>query len=114
MMDAGALSALINNRNERLAAGTAVSAQAALGNQGKAMNEAQADKVAKEFESVFLSQMLEQMFGDSLGTDIFGNEETEGIYKSMMVEEYGKRITDAGGIGIAAYVKKELLKLQEV
>jgi Rod binding domain-containing protein len=31
-----------------------------------------------------------------------------------MVEQYGKQISQSGGIGIADYVKRELLKLQEV
>jgi flagellar protein FlgJ len=78
------------------------------------MNEAQADKASKDFESMFVGQMLEQMFGDSIGDEAFGDSETSDVYKGMMMDEYGKQIERSGGIGIAGYVKRELLKLQEV
>jgi peptidoglycan hydrolase FlgJ len=81
---------------------------------GKKLDEPAAEKAAKDFESLFLSQMLESMFGESLGSDLFGNKETQEVYKGLMMQEYGRQMVNAGGIGIAAYVKKELLKLQEV
>ncbi len=72
------------------------------------------DAVSRDFEAVFLSQMMEQMFsGDEL-TDFFGGGSTGEIYKSYMVNEYGKIMANAGGIGIASQVKQELLKLQEI
>ncbi len=73
-----------------------------------------ADKAAKDFESMFVSQMLEHMFGESIGDDSFGDEESSEVYKGLMMQEYGKQIAASGGIGIASYVKRELLKLQEV
>jgi len=81
--------------------------------QVKSMSTDQVDKVSKDFESMFVSQMLEQMFGESEGDEAFGNSETGDVYKGLMMDEYGKQISRAGGIGIADYVKKELLKLQE-
>lgn len=80
----------------------------------KEMTEEQINRVASDFEALFISQMLEQMFGDSLGTEAFGDRETTEIYKGLMVEEYGRVLEDAGGVGMAAYIKKELLKLQEI
>ena len=79
----------------------------------KNMTPQQAEAAGKDFESMFLSQMLEQMFGDSIGDDAFGDADSSDVYKSMMVDAYGKEISRSGGIGIADYVKKELLKLQE-
>lgn len=76
--------------------------------------EQKADKTAKDFESLFITQMLEQMFGESVGTELFGDEESSDVYRQLMVEQYGKKISDSGGIGIADYVKRELLKIQEV
>ncbi len=77
------------------------------------MTEAQATTASKDFEAMFLSEMLGQMFGDSVGTDAFGDADSSEIYKGMMVDAYGKEIGKSGGIGIADYVKKELLKIQE-
>ena len=78
------------------------------------MTPGQIDKVSKDFESMFVGQMVEQMFGDSMGSEAFGDHETADIYKGMMADAYGKEIAQSGGIGIASYVKNELLKLQEV
>ena len=81
---------------------------------GTKMNKDAAEKVSKDFETLFLSQMLEQMFGESSGDSAFGNGETDEIYKRMMVQEYRKSIVTRGGIGIAGYIQRELLKTQEV
>lgn len=71
-------------------------------------------KAAQEFESVFLSQMMAPMF-EGLGEgDLFGGGSSAKIYRSMMVQEYGKAIARSGGIGIADSVEREILKLQEV
>jgi flagellar protein FlgJ len=68
-----------------------------------------AKKVSIEFEGLFISQMLEHMFsGESLGESLFGNGETDEIYKSMMVEQYSKAIVKSGGIGIADYIERSL------
>lgn len=99
-------------------AATLLASQAAIPSaslpMGKNMTDAQATAASKDFESMFISQMLEQMFGDSIGEEAYGDAESSEIYKSMMVDAYGKEIGKSGGIGIADYVKKELLKLQEI
>jgi Rod binding domain-containing protein len=69
---------------------------------------------AEEFEAVFLSQMLEHMFA-GLSTDApFGGGRSEQIFRSMMLNEYGRMIAQSGGIGIADRVMGEILQLQEV
>ncbi len=71
-------------------------------------------RAAEEFEAVFISQMLAPMF-EGLETDeLFGGGPGEDIYRSILVEEYGKAIARSGGIGIADAVQREILKLQEV
>jgi len=81
--------------------------------QAGSMSETQIDKTSKDFESMFISQMLEPMFGDSEGEDAFGSTESNDVYKGLLMDQYGKLISQSGGIGVADYVKKELLKLQE-
>jgi len=103
-------------RGDQMDAATKKLEQAA----GGKMSMEEAKKVAKDFESLFVSQMLEHMMGgDSMGDDLFGNAETDEIYKSMMVDEYSKAIVKSGGIGIAGYIeqglaRRELLKSQEI
>lgn len=69
---------------------------------------------AEEFEAVFLSAMLAPMF-EGLGEDeLFGGGPGEDIYRSLLVEEYGKSVARSGRLGIADAVERELLTLQEV
>lgn len=85
----------------------------AVKNRVSEKDAARIDKVATDFEAVFLAQMMEQMFADvdlSPGFDGPG----EDVYKSLMLDEYGKVIAKAGGIGVADHIRREMLQLQEI
>jgi Rod binding domain-containing protein len=80
----------------------------------KPANAAQIDKVAKDFESVFVNEMLGGMF-EGVATDgPFGGGPGEAMFRSMMIENYSKTIAAQGGFGLADAVKRELLKTQEM
>ncbi len=68
---------------------------------------------AVELESQFLSQMLAPMF-ENLGAEApFGGGIGEEMWRSMQVQEFGKGLSRAGGIGLADHILGELLALQE-
>ena len=73
---------------------------------------ARIDKAAQDFEAVFLSQMFSQMFNGIDVDPMFGGGKGEEMFRSMMVEEYGKKLADQGGIGIAESVKAKLIDMQ--
>ena len=74
---------------------------------------AQIKKAAQDYEGVFVSQMLGQMF-EGIPTDgMFGGGQGEQMFRSLMVDEYGKKIASQGGVGLADAVTRELLKHQE-
>lgn len=77
-------------------------------------NLRQMRETAKEFEAVFISQMLQPMFQNISAEAPFGGGQGEGVWRSMQVQEYGKAITEAGGIGIADQVLREMIKMQEL
>lgn len=80
---------------------------------GKPIDLAAAQEAAQDFEAVFLSQMLSHMF-TALPTDgPFGGGQAESTYRSMLVNEYGRLIARAGGLGMSSQVMAEILKLQE-
>lgn len=80
---------------------------------GKVNSAAQAEKTAQDFEAFFLGQMLQPMF-EGLGAEKpFGGGSAEKIWRTMMVDEMGKAMAKAGGIGIADSVQQEILRLQE-
>lgn len=70
-------------------------------------------KAAKEFEASFLTAMLEQMWTGIEAEAPFGGGHAEKVYRSMVVGEYAKSISAAGGIGIADQVYREILSAQE-
>ncbi len=74
---------------------------------------AAAKKAAQGFESVFISEFLGSMF-EGIPTDgPFGGGEGEQMFRSLMLDEYGKQISSQGGFGLADAVTRELLKTQE-
>ena len=74
---------------------------------------ATAKKTAQEFEGVFLSQFLSQMFDGISADGPCGGGQGEMMFRSLMLDEYGKQIASQGGIGLADAVTRELLKTQE-
>ena len=81
--------------------------------QHSKMNMQQAQKVAKDFEAVFIAQMMKPMFENTIAEAPFGGGSSEKIWRDMQVDEYGKAIAQNGGIGIADSIVKEMLRMQE-
>lgn len=78
-------------------------------NPGK--NKVQA--VAQDFETVFLTNMFENMF-DGLDDDgPFGSGAGNGPWRSMLTEQYAKSISQSGGVGVAKQIEQQLVSLQE-
>jgi peptidoglycan hydrolase FlgJ len=76
-------------------------------------NAVTASKTAKEFESVFISQFLGSMFSGISSDGPFDGGQGEEMFRSMMIDQYGKAIEQRGGFGLAASVTNELLKHQQ-
>ena len=67
---------------------------------------------AKEFEAVFLSEMMSHMF-EGIGTDpLFGGGQGEEMFRGMLVQEYGKKMAEGQGIGISDQLQKMMIKMQ--
>ena len=88
--------------------GTATSsqAQAALKIKGKAKES------AENFESMFLSNMFQQMFNGVDGDGPAGGHGALKIWRSFMIDNFAKSFAKAGGVGIAGPVYNTLLKEQ--
>ena len=70
-------------------------------------------KAAQEFESVFLAQMVAQMHAGIAVDGPFGGGPAEETYRSLMYQELGRQMAlSGGGVGIAAAVYDEMVKLQ--
>ena len=71
-------------------------------------------EAALEFESQFLSLMIENMFTGFEADGMFGGGHSETIYRTFMADEYAKSIAESGGVGIADSVREQLLEIQEM
>ena len=72
-----------------------------------------AKKAATQFETVFISQFLGSMF-EGVSTDPpFGGGEGEAMFRSLMLDQYGKEIEQRGGFGLSAAITHQLLRAQE-
>jgi Rod binding domain-containing protein len=79
-----------------------------------APNPAAIEKAANEFESVFIAQFLGAMFSGIKTDGITGGGEGEQMFRSLMVDKYAEGLQAQGGFGLAAQVKAQMLKMQEV
>jgi peptidoglycan hydrolase FlgJ len=72
-------------------------------------------KTGEDFEAMFLSQMIGHMFSGIKADGMFGGGRAEEMFRSLLVDEYGKSIAKAGGIGVAdQVVRSVMLQFQEV
>lgn len=69
--------------------------------------------VAQDFESVFISEMIRPMFENIEAEKPFGGGPAEDIWRNLQIDEYGKAISKAGGVGIADTVLDQLIRMQE-
>ena len=70
-------------------------------------------KAVEEFEAFFISQTFEQMYATVPVNETFGGGNAEKIFRSMLIDEYGKMTAKAGGIGLTDQIMAQLLQQQE-
>jgi peptidoglycan hydrolase FlgJ len=78
-----------------------------------AKDQARIKATAEDFEAFFVTHAFEDMFTDLSSDPLFGGGEGENIFRSFLLQEYGKQVAKTGGIGISGMVQRQLLQLQE-
>ena len=81
-------------------------------NTAELAKRGQIKQTAQKFESAFLSVMLQQMFSGTETTKPFGGGPGEEMFKSFLTEAIANKMVKTGGVGIAASVQHEMLKMQ--
>lgn len=81
--------------------------------QNKGIDMSEAKEAAQDFEAFFLSRMMESMFEGISTNGMFGGGNAEKIYRSFLINEYGKSMAQNGTVGVADYVMTTLLGVQE-
>ena len=70
-------------------------------------------KKAKELEGVFLNTLTSEMFSSIKTDGEFGGGFGEETWRSIQAEQLADQISQAGGIGLAASITRNLLDAQE-
>lgn len=79
-------------------------------NAGQSPEESR--RVADDFEAVFLTTMISQMFKGVKVNDRFGGGFGEEVWREHMFDEWGKRISKSGGVGISDQILRQVLTAQ--
>ena len=74
---------------------------------------AAAKKAGKDYESVFVSEFMGEMFNGISTDGPFGGGQGEQMFRSLMMDQYGKQIAARGGFGLSSAITNQLLKHQE-
>lgn len=69
-------------------------------------------ETAQKFEASFLSVMMQSMTAGMKTPEVGGGGAGEDMFKSLLAEEMAKQVAKSGGIGVAAAIQKEMLKMQ--
>jgi peptidoglycan hydrolase FlgJ len=71
-------------------------------------------KAAQDFEAMAIGQLLEPMFSTvDTSQGFFGGGAGEQNFRPMLVTEMAKAVEQHGGLGLAAPVYAQMLKMQE-
>ena len=76
-------------------------------------DKTKAEEAAESFEAFFLSRMMESMFEGISTEGMFGGGQAEKIYRSLLLDEYGKEMAKVGSVGVKDYGMQAVLQLQE-
>jgi peptidoglycan hydrolase FlgJ len=80
--------------------------------QAHAALRAKTKVAAEKFESMFISNMFQQMFTGVDGDGPMGGSGALKVWRSFAIDQYAKEFAKSGGIGIAGPVYNALLKEQ--
>ena len=82
-------------------------------NSALAKDRALAQETAQDFEAFFMTRMMESMF-DGISTEgMFGGGQAEKIYRSLLLNEYGKVMAKTGSVGISDDIMNTIIQMQE-
>ena len=76
-------------------------------------NLEKARKTAEDFEAFFMTKMMESMFEGISTEGMFGGGHAEKIYRSMLLDEYGKVMAKTGTIGVSDSIMTSIIQMQE-
>lgn len=80
----------------------------AVDQKNTALKEDQLREVSADFESLFLSQMLNVMRGTVEESELLPGSHGEKVFRSMLDQEFAKAASKTGSLGLGEMIYKEL------
>jgi Rod binding domain-containing protein len=68
---------------------------------------------ARDFEAVFLGQVMKPMLETLPSDGPFAGGHGETMFRGILAEEFGKAMAQRGGVGLAPAVEAQLIRMQE-
>ncbi|HAX92140.1 MAG TPA: hypothetical protein DCY07_08060 [Rhodospirillaceae bacterium] len=78
-----------------------------------AATKAEMARAAKEFEAVFMAQMLKPMWEGVETNGMFGGGHGEDVMRDMLVQEYGKSMVQGTDYGLSTAIMDTMIRMQE-
>ena len=72
-----------------------------------------AAKIAREFEGVFAGQVAKIMMESAEMDGDFTGGSGESMFRGILAEQIGNRIAQGRGLGVAAAVEAQIVRMQE-
>ena len=79
----------------------------------KSNNIDQVQKAAKQFESLFVNEMMAHIFNGIEVNEYFGGGRGEEIFRSMLVEQYSKSVAESKQTKISDILTRQMIRMQE-
>ncbi|HCR85748.1 MAG TPA: chemotactic signal-response protein chel [Alphaproteobacteria bacterium] len=111
-MNSTYISGLLQNSSNALAQNKLDTLLASIKNSNPDNKVEQTKEAFRNFEAMFISEMLRTMFNTVPVDEIFGGGTAEETFRSMLIDEYGTLIAKQGGIGVADNMQRTLLNQQ--
>lgn len=97
------------------AASAALGAVKQVATQAMSAADQKTKKTADDFETMFLENMMSQVFPQDAGEGPVGDNGTGSqVYRGMLVNEYAKSVAKSGGIGVSDTIYRQMLQMQEI
>lgn len=88
--------------------------RAANTNAQKNKDQEKIAQTAEDFEAFFISRTMESMY-EGVSTDgMFGGGHAEKVYRSLLLNEYGKSMAKTGNVGVKDDIMRSILQMQEM
>lgn len=81
--------------------------------KAKAITKEQVEKTAKDFESVFMAQMLKPMWEGVKTDGMFGGGPGEDAMRDLLMQEYGKSMVRNDQFGLSPTIMDAMIRMQE-